>query len=59
MISKDSDQTVQMHRLIKVFTGRTSLVEGFVLRWLKSYFKSVYKILYENAGIITVLSYSC
>ena len=33
-ISKDSDQTARMHRLIWVFTGHRSLTAGFVVRWL-------------------------
>ena len=34
MIGKDSNQTAQMHRLIRVFAGRTSLIVGFVMHWL-------------------------
>ena len=33
-ISKDSDQTARMRRLIWVFTGLTSLIEAFVVCWL-------------------------
>ena len=32
-ISEDSDQTVQMCMLIRVFADCTSLIVGFVLRW--------------------------
>ena len=34
MQSVKTDQTVQMHRLIRVFTGRTSLIVGFVMHCL-------------------------
>ena len=37
-ISEDSDQTARMRRLIWVFAGRTSLIVGFVVRWLKYVF---------------------
>ena len=33
-ISEDSDQTARTRRLISVFAGRTSLIVGFVVRWL-------------------------
>ena len=33
-ISEDSDQTARMRRLIWVFACRTSLIVGFVVRWL-------------------------
>ena len=36
--SEDSDQTRQMPRLIRVFTGRTYHFVGFVVRWLILYF---------------------
>ena len=34
-ISENSDQAVQSRSLICNFTGRTSLIVGFVVRWLK------------------------
>ena len=34
MISKDSDQTAQMHRLISVFACHISLTVEFVVHWL-------------------------
>ena len=34
MISEDSDQTAWMHRLILVFTVRTRLSVGIIVRWL-------------------------
>ena len=39
-ISGDSDQPARMRRLIWVFAGRTSIVVGFVVRWLSFYYNN-------------------
>ena len=43
--SEDSDQTGQMPRLIWVFAGHTGHFDGFVIMWLKLYFKIIAIIL--------------
>ena len=55
-ISKDSDQMVQMHRLIRAFIGRTSLIVGIVMHWLISYCLEFYdptvvKLIHFNLEI--------
>ena len=39
--SEDSDQTGQIPRLIRVFAGHTCHFVGFVMRWLKYWFKDI------------------
>ena len=58
MISKDSDQTARMRRLIRFFASRTSLNVCFFVRWLKWCYLSIIMRLMEGISLGRHATYS-